>query len=349
MFKILVINPGSTSTKLALFNDEEMVFEENIAHNPDELKPFKKIKDQYSFRKELILGKLEKHKVKLDELHAVVGRGGLMRPLPGGTYKINKKMVEDLEDESIWQLEHASNLGCLIAHEIGKKFSIPAFTVDPVPTDEMEPVARISGFPEIERRSLFHALNVKAVARNVAGENLIIAHMGGGISVCALRGGKVIDVNNALLGMGPFSPQRAGGLPIGDLVRLCYSGKYKLEELLKKLTKEGGLIAYLGTDSVPEIEKSIENGDEKAALVLEAMAYQTAKEIAACASVLEGHVDAIVLTGGIAKSGLVTEKIIKRVSFIAKVLIYPGEEEMKALARGALRVLKAEEKAKEYS
>jgi len=251
MFKILVINPGSTSTKLALFNDEEMVFEENIKHNPGELKPFKKNVDQYSFRKDIILGVLEKRKIRLDEIHAVVGRGGLMRPVPGGTYEINKKMLEDLEDESIWQREHASNLGCLIAHKIGKKFSIPAFTVDPVTTDEMEPLARISGFPEIERRSLFHALNVRAVARKVARENLIIAHMGGGISVCALRRGNVIDVNNALLGMGPFSPQRAGSLPIGDLARLCYSGKYKLEKLLKKLTKESGLIGYLGTDSVP--------------------------------------------------------------------------------------------------
>lgn len=349
MLKILVINPGSTSTKIAVFHDQKLVFEENIEHSPGELKPFKKIIDQYAFRKETILGVLNKHKIKLDELNAVAARGGLMRPIPGGTYKINKKMLKDLKDESIWQREHASNLGCLIAHEMGKKFSIPSFTVDPVTTDEMGPLARLSGFPEIERRSLFHALNVKAVARKAAKENLIIAHMGGGISVCASRKGKIVDVNNALLGMGPFSPQRAGGLPIGDLVRLCYSGKYKLAGFLKKLTKEGGLMGYLGTDYVPEIEQRIKKGDKKAALILEAMSYQIAKEIGACASVLKGKVDAIVLTGGIAYSKLVTKKIRQRVSFIAEVLVYPGEEEMKSLARGALRVLRGGEKVREYS
>lgn len=356
-FKILVINPGSTSTKIAIFGDEELLFKESIEHNPQQLKPFKKIVDQYAFRKEIILGVLKKRKVNLEEIHAVVGRGGLIRPISGGTYRINEKMLEDLKDESIWQREHASNLGCLIASEIARKFSIPAFTVDPVTTDEMEPLARISGFPQIERRSLFHALNVKAVARKAAGElgkeadgvNLVIAHLGGGISICAYKKGRVVDVNNALLGMGPFSPQRAGGLPIGDLVRLSYSRRYKLEGLLKKLTKEGGLIGYLGTDYVPEIEEKIQKGDQRATLILEAMAYQIAKEIAGCASVMEGKVDAIVLTGGVANSKFVTKKVINKVSFIAKVLVYPGEEEMKSLALGALRVLKGQEKVKEYS
>jgi len=355
-FRILVINPGSTSTKLAVFENGTSLFEEQIRHNPGELASFKKTCAQYNFRKTLVLKALKRRNIALDSLDAVVGRGGLLRPLAGGTYKINRKMLKDLRDISIWGREHASNLGALIAYRIGKELGIAAFVVDPVSVDELQPLARISGLPGVERRALFHALNVKAQARRVSRDlrkkadkvNLVIAHMGGGISVCAYRRGRVIDVNNAVLGMGPFSPQRVGALPVADLVKLCFSGKYSREELERRLVKHSGLIGYLGTDNVPGIEKKIKQGDKRAGLILEAMAYQIAKEIAAMAAVLKGDVDAVVLTGGLAFSKRITGWIRQRVSFIASVLVYPGEEELRTLVEGGLRVLRGQEDARTY-
>ncbi|WP_347877413.1 butyrate kinase [Caloranaerobacter azorensis] len=303
----------------------------------------------------MILETLNEKGINLTKLSAVVGRGGLLKPIAGGTYKVNERMLEDLKVGVLG--EHASNLGGILAHEIASQLNIPAFIVDPVVVDEMEDVARISGMPELERKSIFHALNQKAVARRAAKElgkaynevNLIVAHLGGGISVGAHKNGRVIDVNNALDGEGPFSPERTGGLPVGDLVKLCFSGKYTLAEMKKKIKGNGGLVAYLGTNDAREVVKMIENGDKKAELVYKAMAYQVAKEIGSLAAVLEGKVDGIILTGGIAYDKRFTKWIIDRVSFISKVFVYPGEDEMIALAEGGLRVLRGEEEAKVYN
>ncbi len=354
-FNILVINPGSTSTKIALFEDENEVFSVNIPHSTEELSKFKRITDQYEFRKKLILDELAKRNVDLSTLSAVVGRGGLLKPIPSGTYRVNEKMLEDLRIGV--QGEHASNLGGIIADAIARPLDIPAFIVDPVVVDEMEPIAKISGLPQIERRSIFHALNQKCVARLAANElgkkyvevNLIVVHLGGGISVGAHRKGKVVDVNNALNGDGPFAPERAGGLPVWDAMQLALSGKYTKDELKKMLAGKGGMVAYLGTNDMREVNKRIAEGDEKAKLIKEAMAYQVAKEIGANAAVLEGKVDAIVISGGLAYDDDFVEMIKKRVEFIARVMVYPGGDEMKALALGALRVLKGEEEAKEYT
>ncbi len=354
-FNILVINPGSTSTKIALFEDENEVFSVNIPHSTEELSKFKRITDQYEFRKKLILDELAKRNVDLSTLSAVVGRGGLLKPIPSGTYRVNEKMLEDLRIGV--QGEHASNLGGIIADAIARPLDIPAFIVDPVVVDEMEPIAKISGLPQIERRSIFHALNQKCVARLAANElgkkyvevNLIVVHLGGGISVGAHRKGKVVDVNNALNGDGPFAPERAGGLPVWDAMQLALSGKYTKDELKKMLAGKGGMVAYLGTNDMREVNKRIAEGDEKAKLIKEAMAYQVAKEIGANAAVLEGKVDAIVISGGLAYDDDFVDMIKKRVEFIARVMVYPGGDEMKALALGALRVLKGEEEAKEYT
>jgi len=353
-YKILVINPGSTSTKVALFSDENLLFEKKIQHSTKEISVFSRIIDQYEFRKNIILNFLEEKKVDLSILNAVVGRGGLLRPIPSGTYRINTKMIEDLKKGE--RGEHASNLGALLAYSIAEKLSIPAYIVDPVVIDEMKPIARISGMPEISRLSLFHALNQKAVARKAAADlgkryektNFIIAHLGGGISVGIHCQGKVIDVNNALNGEGPFAPERSGGLPVGALVELCFSGKFTKEEILKKITGKGGLTAYLNTNDVREVLKKIEQGDKYAKLILEAMAYQVAKEIGAGATVLKGQIDAIILTGGIAYTTEFVNLIKDRVSFLALVMVYPGEEEMIALCSGALRVLRGEEVEKNY-
>lgn len=352
---ILVINPGSTSTKLGLYRGLEKVFVKNISHDAEELKDFKKITDQQDLRLSYILDFLEDKEVELDHLSAVVGRGGLLKPIPGGTYKVNEKMIEDLNKGV--QGEHASNLGGLLAKSIADKVDIPSFIVDPVVVDELQDVARLSGLPEIERVSIFHALNQKAVARKYAKDhnneyenlNLIVAHLGGGISVGIHNKGKVIDVNDALSGEGPFSPNRSGGLPSFDLFEMCYDEKYSYEKIKKKLVGKGGVVAYLGTNDMIEVENMVENGDEKAELVFRTMAYQTAKEIASLAPVTNGKIDAIILTGGIAYSDYFVEKIKESVDFIAPLVIYPGEEELKALAAGAKRVLSGEEEAKEYN
>lgn len=353
-FRLLVINPGSTSTKIAVFKNEEMEFCETLRHSVEELSQFKNVSDQYEFRLNIILNALEERDIDINSFSAIVGRGGLLKPIEGGTYKVNGRMLEDLR--STERGEHASDLGGILAYGIASKIGVDAYIVDPVVVDELSDVARISGLKDIERVSIFHALNQKAVARRHAKSqgkkyedmNLIVVHLGGGISVGAHQKGKVIEVANALDGESPFSPERSGGLPVGELVRLCYSGKYTYEEMRKKLVGKGGLVSYLNTNSAMEVCERIENGDEYAKLVYYAMAYQTAKEVGSCAVALKGKVDGILLTGGIAHDKMFTGWIEEMVSFIADVYVYPGEDELTALAEGGLRVLKGEEEAKEY-
>jgi len=353
-YKLLIINPGSTSTKIGVFEGEKPLLVETLRHTSEEIGRYPSIYSQFEFRKNVILNVLKNKKFDINELSAVVGRGGLLKSIEGGTYEVNDAMLEDLKVGI--QGQHASNLGGIIANEIAKSLNIPAFIVDPVVVDEMEDVARLSGMPEIERKSIFHALNQKAVAKRYAKENgkkyeevnVIVAHMGGGVSVGAHKQGKVVDVNNALDGEGPFSPERSGGLPIGALIKMCFSGKYTIEEIKKKINGKGGFVAYLNTNDAREIENRASEGDREAKLVFEAMGYQTAKEIGKCAAVLSGKVDAIILTGGIAYSKTMVSYIEERVSFIAPVVVYPGEDELLALAMGALRVLKGEEEAKIY-
>ncbi|MGH4120605.1 butyrate kinase [Clostridium sp.] len=353
-YKLLMINPGSTSTKIGVYEDEKEVLVETLRHSSEEIGKFESIFEQFNFRKEVILNLLKEKNFDIKALDAIVGRGGLLKPIEGGTYAVNEAMLNDLKIGVLGQ--HASNLGGIIANEIAESLDIPAFIVDPVVVDEMMDVARISGMPEIERRSIFHALNQKAVAKRYAKENskkyedinLIVAHMGGGISVGAHKAGKVIDVNNALDGEGPFSPERSGGLPVGDLVKMCFSGKYTIEDIVKKINGKGGFVAYLNTNDAKEVEDKAEAGDEKCKLIFEAMAYQVAKEIGKCAAVLKGDVDAIILTGGIAYGKPMVSYIKERVEFICPVVVYPGEDELLALAQGGLRVLSGEEKVREY-
>lgn len=351
---ILIINPGSTSTKIAVYDDDKQVFEEKISHSVEELKPFPNIISQFEFRKSLVLESLKTRNFDISKLAAVCGRGGMLRPLESGTYLVNEHMIQDVYEAK--RGEHASNLGCIIAHEIAKDLNIPAFIVDPVSVDEMEDIARISGHPLFERQCIFHALNHKATARKVAKDvdkkyeemNLIVAHLGGGISVACHRKGRVVDVNNALDGDGPMSPERSGTVPLGPLYKLCFSGQYTLQDIKRMNYGQGGLVAYLGTNNAKEIVKRIENGDKYAELIMDAMIYQIAKEIGACSTVFYGDVDYIVLTGGLAYEPYITNRITERVKFIAPVLVYPGEDELLALALGALRVLNGEEEAKTY-
>jgi butyrate kinase len=353
-FKILAINPGSTSTKLSIFEDEKSVYNINIKHDSTEILKFEHIIDQYDFRMHAITQSLEKEKIDISSLDAVVGRGGMLKPIPGGTYYVNDAMMEYIKKAV--RGEHASNLGCIIAHHIASQYGIPSFIVDPVAVDEMEDIARYTGMPEIKRDSLFHALNQKAVAMKAAKDlgkpykelNLIIAHLGGGISVGVHKKGKVVDVNNALDGDGPMSPERSGTVPMGPLYKMVFSGKYTLKEIQRKNYGQGGLVAYLGTNDGREIHDRIVNGDEKAKFIFEVMCYQIAKEIGSCSTVLKGEIDAIILTGGLAYDEIAIQEISDRVKFIAPILIYPGEDEMEALALGALRVLKGEDTAKEY-
>ncbi len=351
---ILVLNPGSTSTKLAVFEGDKCVYDGVVKHSELELGRFERIWDQYEYRKAAILEFLGDKGISLHSLTAVVGRGGLFRPTVSGTYAVNPKMIDDARGEGI-QGEHASNLGAVLAYGIAWDHGIKAFIVDPPCVDELDAVARYSGIPEIRRNSLVHALNVKATARAVAQDfgkrvselNLVVAHLGGGISVCALRKGRMVDVSNALFD-GPFTPERAGSVPTAGLVRMCFSGKCSEAEILKKLVGQGGFVAYLGTNSAQEVEERAEAGDQKAALVADAMIYQIAKEIGAMAVVLGGKLDAIVLTGGLAKSEFFTGRISGHVDFLGKVIVVPGEDELEALALGCLRVLRGEESAKTY-
>ncbi len=352
-FKILVINPGSTSTKTALFENESLRYEEKIDHSAEQLKQFPNLWDQFEYRKNEILRFLELHHASIHDLSAVVGRGGLLKPIPGGTYVVNDAMVADARRGV--QGEHPANLGCVLAKSIAELAGIPAYTVDPVTVDELEPLARYSGHPLIQRRALAHTLNIHAVGRMAAEKlgvdylqtNFIIAHLGGGISICPLKQGRIIDVNDAS-SSGPFSPERTGELPLQPFIELCFSGKYTKQQMSKLVMGQGGLIAYLGTNSAEEVEQRIHQGDAKAQEVYEAMAYQIAKEIGAMATVVKGDVSAIVLSGGLAKSKMLTNWIRERVEFIAEVMILPGEFEMEALAKGALRILRGEEQAKEY-
>ncbi len=354
-FRILAINPGSTSTKIAVYQNTSPIFVKNITHANHELAAFKRIADQFQFRKEIIYKELEEAEIQLSTIKAVVGRGGMLKPIASGVYEVNEAMKTDLIHHPI--KEHASNLGGLIAAEIAQ--SLPdakAYIADPVVVDELEEIARVSGHPLFKRVSIFHALNQKAIARQHAKSimkqyedlNLVVVHMGGGVTVGAHQKGKVIDVNQGLDGEGPFSPERSGTLPIGDLVRLCYSGKYTESEILKMVVGNGGIVAHLGTNSAYDAEKLAQDGDEKAKFILEAMAYQVAKYVGAMVTVLKGNVDAILLTGGIAHSKWITNLIIERVYKFAPVFIYPGEDEMRALAFNGLMVLKGEIEPKDY-
>ena len=350
---ILVINPGSTSTKVAIFKGEENILQKNLSHSAEEVAKFVKVTDQYEYRQKIILDWMKETGISTENLSAVVGRGGLLKSMPGGTYKVTDAMIGDLKIGV--QGEHASNLGGIIAKGIADFEGIPAFIVDSVATDEFDDIARVSGMPEVPRRSLVHALNIKAVGRRAARDmgkgladfNLLIAHLGGGISIAPLRKGKIVDASGADDG-GPFSPERSGGLPVGDLIKMCYSGKFTQEEMKKKTLRKSGLVGYLGTNDARDVEKMIKSGDQNADLIFDAMAYQIAKEIGSMATVLKGEIDAVILTGGLAYSELLCDRISKRVGFIAKVMVYAGEDEMQALAEGALRVLKGEEKAKIY-
>ena len=353
--KILVINPGSTSTKMAVYEDEKPVLLRNITHTAEELAPFDAITEQQDFRRQLVLEELRRSDIPL-EFDAVIGRGGLVKPIAGGVYEINQQMLDDTLHGCVMH-NHACNLGCLIAHEIAQ--SIPgcrAFIADPGVVDELSPLARISGSPLMPRICIWHALNQRAIARRYARGigreyedlNLIICHLGGGISVAAHEHGHAIDANNALDGEGPFSPERAGSLPAADLVRLCYSGKYTEKELLKRIAGHAGLTAHLGTNNMREILQRIKAGDEQAQLIVDAMLYHTAKQIASEAAVLCGQIDAILLTGGMAHSDYIVSELRRRIGFLAPVYTFPGEDEMEALALNALSVLQGKRQAKIY-
>ena len=351
--KILAINPGSTSTKLAVFEDETPRLVRTLRHSVEELSAFPQVTDQFEFRKDLVLRELEADGIPL-AFDAVIGRGGLFKPIPGGVYAINEQMLHDARHAS---RPHACNLGCLIAAELAARIpGCRAFIADPGVTDELDEVARITGSPLMPRITIWHALNQRAIARRYAREqdtryedlNLIICHLGGGISIGTHLRGRCIDVNNALDGEGPFSPERAGTLPAGPLIDLCYSGRFTREELKKRISGHAGLAAHLGTTDVPTIVTRIAEGDKHAELVLDAMIYQTAKSIGAAATVLYGQVDAILLTGGIAHSDYVVSRLTERVSFLAPVHVYPGEDELEALAQNALGALRGELEVQEY-
>ncbi len=353
--RILTINPGSTSTKFGVFTGTDAIFIKTIRHTNEELAPFDKITDQFEFRKEMIMKQIEQEEIDLQQIRAVVGRGGLLKPIESGVYAVNDAMLKDLRNSPLG--EHASNLGGLIAHDIASALpEADAYIANPVVVDELDGMARISGHPLLPRISIFHALNQKAVARQHAKSimrkyeelNLIVIHLGGGITVGAHKQGRVVDVNQGLDGDGPFSPERTGSLPVGALVRLCFSGKYTEKQLLKMIKGEGGLVAYLGTNSAYDVEQRVQQGDQEAALIYNAMAYQVAKEIGAMATVLHFNVDGILITGGIAYDKYFVNQIIERVHRIAPVHVYPGEDELKALAMNGLRVITGETEPKVY-
>lgn len=353
--RILVINPGSTSTKIAIYQQEKVIFLKTIKHVPEVLHKFEKITDQYEYRKNIIYEEMKSADVPLETIDAVIGRGGLVKPIKSGVYRVNEAMRKDLLECK--RGEHASNLGALIAHDIAKMLpSAEAFIADPVVVDELQPLARYSGHPLFERRSIFHALNQKAIARSHAkfimkkyeDLNLIVVHLGGGITVGAHQKGKVIDVNQGLDGDGPFSPERSGSLPVGQLLKVAFSGLYSYEKMSEMIVGKGGMMAYLGTSDAYVAEREAKEGDEKYLRVMEAMAYQVAKEIGAMATVLKGMVDGILITGGIANSKWFCNMVIERVYRIAPVYVYPGQDEMGALAENALLALNGEIEIKEY-
>lgn len=353
-YRILVINPRATSTKIGVFGNENCIFERTIHHSEEALSLYKQLMYQVNFRTQAILEQLDYEGINISKLNAVCGRGGLLKPIEGGTYEVNEEMLTDLRQG--YNGDHASNLGGVIAKEIANGLNIRAYIVDPVVVDELDEVARISGIPEIPRKSIFHALNQKAVARRAAKEinklyentNLIVTHMGGGVTIGAHQNGKVIDVNNGLHGDGPFSPERAGTVPAGELVSMCFSGRYQQDEIMTKIVGQGGLMAYLHTDNTIEIEDRIKKGDLLAHKTYEAMAYQISKEIGSMGAVLSGKIDGIVLTGRLASSELLVKMISDRINWIADIIIYPGENELQALNGGTLRVLRNEEQTKMY-
>jgi len=352
--KLLVINPGSTSTKIGVFEHETELFETTLRHTTEEIEKFEKISDQKDFRKEIILNFLKEKEFDTKELSAVVGRGGLIKPVESGTFIINKKLLDDLENAVSG--EHASNLGGLLANEIAVELNIPSFIVDPVVTDEFDDVARFSGIPEIVRKSAFHALNQKAIARKYCKENsknyeevnLLVVHLGGGISVGVHKNGRVVDVTNAIQGEGPFTPERSGELPVLDVIELCFSKNYTKQELIKRVKGNGGFNAYLNSNDMKTIVEKAKAGEKNYAEVYDAFIYQLCKEIGKMSTVVKGNVEAILITGGMAYNPTIMADIEERVSFIAKIFVYPGEEELLALVQGALRVLNGEEKTKEY-
>ena len=352
--KSLIINPGSTSTKIGVFEDETLLFEETLRHSTEEIAKYASIVDQKDFRKDIIINLLKEKDFDIQSLNMVVGRGGMLKPIPGGTYEVSDELLEDLKIGK--QGQHASNLGGLLAREIGDSIQVPSYIVDPVVVDELEPTSRYSGVPELPRTSVFHALNQKAVAKRYAKEtgkaydslNLIVVHMGGGVSVGAHRQGKVVDVFNALDGDGAFSPERAGAVPSGALIKMCFSGQYTEKEVYKKIVGGGGFNAYCNTNDMRDVEKMVQNGDTKAAEIREAFIAQVAKDIGSMACILKGKVDQIIVTGGIAYDKVVVAGLKERAEWIAPMTIYPGEDELLALVQGGLRVLNGEEKAMEY-
>ncbi len=352
--KSLIINPGSTSTKIGVFEDETLLFEETLRHSTEEIASYASIVDQKDFRKDIIVNLLKEKNFDIHSLQVVVGRGGMLKPISGGTYPVTDALLADLKAGV--QGQHASNLGGILAREIADSIGVPSYIVDPVVVDELMPEARYSGVPELPRVSIFHALNQKAVAKRYAKEtgkaydslNLIVVHMGGGVSVGAHKNGQVIDVFNALDGDGAFSPERAGGVPSGALIKMCFSGDYTQAEVYKKVVGNGGFNAYLGTNDMRNVDKMAEEGDEKAVLIRDAFILQVAKDMGSMACVLEGKVDQIIITGGIAYDKYVVDALRQKAGWIAPTTVYPGEDELLALVQGALRVMNGEEKAMTY-
>ena len=352
MYKILVINPGSTSTKIAVYHDDTLVMTRCITHTAEELSPFANVMEQFDFRKGLVLDTLCAEGVEM-QFDAVIGRGGLLKPIKGGIYRVNDRMISDTYRP---MRMHACNLGALIANDIASLCNSPAYIADPGVVDELADVARITGSAHIMRHPVWHALNHRAVARRYAAEHntryetldLVICHIGGGISVAAHHKGKAVETNNALDGEGPFSPERAGTLPTGDLIDFCFGGHFTHAQMRRQISGHGGIFSHLGTTDVREVEKMMAAGNSKAKLILDAMIYQTARYIGAAATVLYGHVDAVIITGGVANSKYVVNELSQRISFIAPISVYPGEDEMQALAQNALGVLRGEMQVEEY-
>lgn len=352
MEKLLILNPGSTSTKIAVFEDETPLFTQSIVHTPQELAPFDHVAEQYGFRKELVVKTLDSHGVALDSLTAIVSRGGLLTPIEAGAYEVNDDMVWQLEHKP--QNEHASNVGAMIARSLSLDLGIPAYIYDGITVDELLPINKVTGLPLLRRKGMGHNLNTRAAAMRYARESgkayqditVIVAHMGGGISVNLHHNGRIEDFINDE--EGPFSPERSGGLPMFDIIKMCFQEGQSYDQMMKLVKRQGGLMAHLGTTDSREVEKLIQGGDGHAKLIYDAMALNIAKNIAKCAPGVRGKVDAILLTGGIAYSQYVTGYIKDHVDFIAPVVVYPGEDEMLSLALGGLRVLRGEEQAKTF-
>lgn len=352
--KSLIINPGSTSTKIGVFEDETLLFEETLRHSTEEIARYASIVEQKDFRKDIIVNLLKEKEFDIHSLNVIVGRGGMLKPISGGTYPVTDALLADLKVGV--QGQHASNLGGILAREIADSIGVPSYIVDPVVVDELMPEARYSGVPELPRVSIFHALNQKAVAKRYAKEsgkaydslNLVVVHMGGGVSVGAHKSGQVVDVFNALDGDGAFSPERAGGVPSGSLIKMCFSGQYSQAEVYKKVVGGGGFNAYLGTNDMRDVDKLADGGDEKAKVIRDAFILQVAKDMGSMACVLGGAVDQIIITGGIAYDQYVVEGLKEKAGWIAPITVYPGEDELLALAQGALRVMNGEEPAMTY-